>query len=184
MNISLFEIYKIFVLIGLQLLGGGYVVLPLLQKYIVQDRKWITEEELIDYFALSQCLPGIIAGNISIFTGYKIRKTKGALIAVLGITTPSFLIILLLVNLINGIANYEIIQNMFWGIRISVIVLVILSVKEMWEKSVNSLFSYILFGLILFAILFLPVSPTILIVSSTIISYVYFSIKERKGQND
>lgn len=184
MNISLFEIYKIFVLIGLQLLGGGYVILPLLQKYIVEDRKWITEEELIDYFALSQCLPGIIAGNISIFTGYKIRKTGGALIAILGITTPSFLIILLLVNLINSIVNYEIIQNMFWGIRISVIVLVILSVKEMWGKSVNSLFSYILFGLILSAILFLPVSPTILIVSSAIISYVYLSIKERKGRND
>lgn len=68
-KVSLWEIYRIFFIIGTQLLGGGYVILPLLQKYIVKERSWISEEELIDYFAISQCIPGIIAGNISMFTG-------------------------------------------------------------------------------------------------------------------
>ena len=66
MKISLFEIFKIFFIIGLQLLGGGYVIVPLLQKYIVDERKWMSSEELIDFFAMSQCIPGIIAGKTSV----------------------------------------------------------------------------------------------------------------------
>ena len=74
MNIKLFDIFKIFFIIGLQLLGGGYVIVPLLKKYLVDERKWLNEEELYDYFAMSQCIPGIIAVNISISCGYKLKK--------------------------------------------------------------------------------------------------------------
>ena len=176
-KISLLEIYKIFFIIGFQLLGGGYVILPLLQKYIVDERKWITEEELIDYFAVSQCIPGIIAGNIAIFTGYKARKLLGSIMAILGIVTPCFICILTLANLLTTAVDNKYVQDAFWGIRISVIILILVTIKDMWKKSVNSKFTYILFFAILAAFIFLPVSPTIIIILSAITALIYARIK-------
>lgn len=181
MNVSLFEIFKIFFIIGLQLLGGGYVILPLLQKYVVEDKKWLTEEELIDFFAMSQCIPGIIAGNIAICSGYKVRKLLGAIAAIAGIIAPSFIIILLLANLLTTVVNYPIVQNAFWGIRISVIILVFITIRDMWKKSVNSRFTYSLFFTVLFAFLFLPLSPTVIIILSAIIALIYFNMRAQKN---
>ncbi len=178
---NLTEIYKIFFLIGIQLLGGGYVILPLLQKYLVEERKWLTEEELIDYFAVSQCIPGIIAGNIAMFSGYKARKTSGALMAILGLITPSFFAIIILASLLTTFTDNKIVQDAFWGIRISVIVLIIITVKEMWSKSVNSKFTYILFFIILLLLIFLPVSPAFIIIISALTSFFYLKIGEKKN---
>lgn len=180
-KVSLFEIFRIFFIIGLQLLGGGYVILPLLQKYIVNERKWLSEEELIDYFAVSQCIPGIIAGNISIFSGYKARRTWGALAAITGIITPSFICIIVLANLLSKAVENQYVQDAFWGIRISVIILILITVKDMWGKSVNSYFTYILFFIILAALIFLPVSPTIVIILSAVFAIIYSKIKGAKN---
>lgn len=173
-KVSLFEIFKIFFLIGIQLLGGGYVIVPLLKKYIVDERNWIREEELIDYYAMSQCIPGIIAGNISVFTGYKVRKILGAISAILGIITPSFLCIILLANILNTIVDNSIVHNAFWGIRISVIILVLITIKDIWKKSVYSKYTYLLFSLILICLLILPISPTIVIIFSAILGYIHY----------
>ncbi len=180
-KITLLEIYKIFCIIGFQLLGGGYVILPLLQKYIVEERKWITEEELIDYFAVSQCIPGIIAGNIAIFTGYKARKILGAIMAILGIVTPCFVCILTLANLLTTAVDNKYIQDAFWGIRISVIVLILITIKDMWKKSINSKFTYIMFFIILAGFIFLPISPSIIIVLSAITALLYSRINGGKN---
>ena len=174
---SLFEIFKIFFVIGIQLLGGGYVIVPLLQKYLVEERKWLTEEELIDYYAMSQCIPGIIAGNISVFAGYKAKKILGAIAAILGIVTPSFVCILLLANILTTLVDNKYIADAFWGIRISVIVLVLITIKDIWKKSVNSKFTYTLFFIILLSFLFLPVSPTIIIILAAITALIYNQIK-------
>ena len=175
-KVSLFEIFKIFFIIGAQLIGGGYVILPLLRHYIVEERKWITEEELIDYFAVSQCLPGIIAGNISVFTGYKVRKTFGAIVAIIGVILPSFLAILLLANLLLTVVDNKFVLNAFWGIRIAVIILVILTIRDMWKQSVNSKFSYAMYILILLALIFFPISPAIVIVLAALIAICYSNI--------
>lgn len=175
-KVSLFEIFKVFFIIGAQLIGGGYVILPLLRHYIVEQRNWITENELIDYFAVSQCLPGIIAGNISVFTGYKVRKTIGAVAAIVGIILPSFLAILLLANLLLTVVDNKFVLSAFWGIRISVIILVILTIRDMWKQSVNSKFSYAMYILILLALIFFPVSPAIVIVAAAMISICYFNL--------
>lgn len=173
---SLLEIFKIFFIIGAQLLGGGYVILPLLKKYIVEERQWISEEELIDYFALSQCIPGIIAGNIAVFVGYKIRKIFGAFAAIFGLVFPSFLAIIILANILLNATSNQFVQEAFWGIRVSVIVLIFLTIKDMWKKSVNSKFTYLLFITIFLLLLFLPVSPTIIIILSAIIAIIYCKI--------
>lgn len=173
MKVPLIEIFKVFFIIGIQLLGGGYVILPLLQKYVVNERKWLTEEELIDFFAMSQCIPGIIAGNIAICSGYKARKSIGALAAITGLILPSFLSIIILANLLTNIVHIPLVQHAFWGIRISVIILIILTIKDMWAKSVNSKFTYFLYFFILFSLVILPVSPTIIIIISAILALLH-----------
>ncbi len=181
MKNTLTEIYKIFSLIGVQLLGGGYVIVPLLKKYIVEERKWLKEEELINYYAMSQCIPGIIACNISICAGYRIRGVLGAITALLGIITPSFFCIILLANILSKLSEYPIIQNAFWGIRISVIILILITIKDIWNKSVNSKFTYSLFLIIMVSLIILPVSPVIIIIISALISTIYGHI--RRGKN-
>jgi chromate transporter len=175
-KVTLFEIFKIYFLIGIQLLGGGYVILPLLKKYIVEERHWLNEEELIDYFAVSQCIPGIIAGNIAIFSGYKVRKTLGALMAILGIVAPSFLIIIILANVLINIVHFKLVQDAFWGIRIAVVVLILITVKDMWKKSVYSKFTYVLF-FVTACLLILPISPAIIIILAALTSLIYSKLK-------
>ena len=170
---SLWGIFKIFFIIGLQLLGGGYVIVPLLKKYIVDERNWMTDEELVDFYAMSQCVPGIIAGNISVCCGYKIRGILGAVSAIAGIITPAFLFILILANILTKIVDYPVVQNAFAGIRVSVVILILVTIKDLWAKSVNSVYTYTMFFLILAAILFLPVSPTLIIIISGLIAILY-----------
>ncbi len=181
MNNSLFEILKIFSIIGIQLLGGGYVIVPLLKKYLVEERKWMSEEELVNFYAMSQCLPGIIACNIAICAGYKARGILGSIMAVLGIILPSFICIILLANVLSAIVSYNIIKNAFWGIRISVIILILVTIKDIWSKSVNSKYTYLLFFTVLFSFLLLPLSPAVIIILSALISLIYGSIKRGKN---
>lgn len=180
MKVKLFDIFKIFFIIGIQLLGGGYVIVPLLQKYIVEERKWLTEEELVDYFAMSQCIPGIIAGNIAIFSGYKARKFLGSIMAILGIVTPSFICIILLANLLTSVVSNPIVHNAFWGIRISVIILILVTIKDIWKKSVNSKFTYFMYFFILISLIILPVSPTVIIIVSALLAILHSKLEGRK----
>lgn len=173
MNVSLFEIFKVFFIIGIQLLGGGYVIVPLLKKYIVDEHKWMSDEDLVDFFAMSQCIPGIIAANIATCAGYKVRKIKGAIAALLGIVVPAFIIILVFAMLLTSVSEKEIVQTAFKGIRISVIVLIILTIKDIWKKSVNSIFTYIMFFSILIILLITKVSPTLVILSAAIVALLY-----------
>lgn len=178
--ISLIEIYKIYFKIGIQLIGGGYVIFPLLKKYLVEDKKLMTEDELVDYLALSQCLPGIIALNISIFSGFNLRKLKGAITACIGLITPSFIIILLVAGLIKNFAGNEIIQQAFYGIRLSIIVLIFYMIYDIFKKSINSAFSAFLFLFILLSALFTPLTPTILVIISVLAAIAFNRLRGAK----
>lgn len=178
--ISLIEIYKIYFKIGIQLIGGGYVILPLLKKYLVEDKKLMTEDELVDYLALSQCLPGIIALNISIFSGFNLRKIKGAITACLGLITPSFVIILLIAGFIKNFADNAIIQQAFYGIRLSIIVLIFYMIYDIFKNSIKSLFSIILFLFILMAALFTPLTPVMLVTISVLAAIIFNRLRSAK----
>lgn len=180
-KVSLFEIFGIFFFVSLQMLGGGYVIVPLLKKYIVEERNWLTAEELIDFYAMCQCIPGIIAGNIATCAGYKARGILGSIAAILGIITPAFLIIIILANVLTELLNYKIVQDAFWGIRISVVILVLITIKDLWAKSVNSIFTYIMFIAILISLLLLPISPALIIIISAIISILYGKVTGGKN---
>lgn len=116
--------FAIFLKIGLFTIGGGYAMVPLIQDEIVEKRKWIDKEDFIDLLALTQSVPGIFAVNIAIFIGYKLRKFKGALAMALGTILPSFFIILAIALFFQQFKNYEVVENIFKGIRPAVVALI------------------------------------------------------------
>lgn len=141
MEKTLYQIFKTFFKVGILLLGGGYVILPLLQSELVDKKNWISDDELCEYYALSQSIPGIIAANTAIFTGYRLRGTLGAISATLGIVTPAFISIILIARILEEIINLKFIQSIFWGVGVGVLILIFLAVKEMWRKSIVDKFT-------------------------------------------
>lgn len=180
MNVNFLEIFKIFFKIGAILLGGGYVIIPIMQSELVEKKQWLNEQELCDYYCVSQCLPGIIAINMSILVGYKMAKLKGVFASILGIALSPFVVILILANLISIISSLPFIEGLFWGVNLSVIVLIYLALKEMWTKSIVDKFSVFWFILILILSL-LKVSPALLIITSIILGLLIHSSKELKN---
>ncbi len=141
MEKTLYQIFKTFFKVGTLLLGGGYVILPLLQSELVEKRNWIDDNELCEYYALSQSIPGLIAANLSIFVGYKLRKIPGAIVAIIGIVLPAFVSIVIIARLMEEIIRLKFMQSIFWGVGIGVLILLFLAVKEMWKKSIVDKFT-------------------------------------------
>ena len=110
--------------IGLFTIGGGYAMVPLIEEEVVNKKQWITQEEFIDLLAVSQSVPGVFAVNFSIFIGYKLRKFPGALALALGAILPSFLIILAIALFFHQYTDYEVVENIFKGIRPAVVDLI------------------------------------------------------------
>ena len=120
--------------------------MPILTNELVEKRKLIEQDDLINYFALAQSLPGIIAANISMFVGYKLCGKRGAIIAMLGIIFVPFLTIILLASILSSISSNLYVQNALWGVGVAVIALILLTIREMWQKSNRNSFFYIIFS--------------------------------------
>ena len=183
MEKTTYQIFKTFFKIGTLLLGGGYVILPLLQAEIVDKKGWISDNDLCEYYALGQSIPGIIAANISIFVGYRLKGIKGALAAISGIILPAFVTIIVLARIMVEIINMKFAQNIFWGVGVGVLVLILLAIKEIWKKSVIDKFSCGIFFLIFLLSACFNVSPAILVLLAIFIGiWLQFSknIEHRK----
>ena len=181
-KISLLKLYLIFLKIGAILLGGGYVILPILTSELCNKRNLIEEDDLIDYFALSQSLPGIVAANISMFTGYKLRGKFGALISVLGIITVPFIVIVLLSSIFSHLTGNPYIESIFWGISIAVTALIMLTVREIWQKTNRNLFFYFIFFMTLTALLVFNVPPVNAIIIFSIIGVILKKISAGRSK--
>ena len=159
---ELLELYTAFVKIGCVAFGGGYAMLPLLEKDLVTKRGWTTMDHLNDYFAVGQCTPGIIALNVSTFIGYNRKKIPGALAATTGFLTGPVIIILVIAAFLSNFADILLVQHAFNGIRVCVCVLILQAILRLWNKSVVDKTTLALF-LVIFALTagsaFLPFSP-------------------------
>ena len=178
---SMLKIFLVFLKVGTMMLGGGYVVLPILQSELTEKRDWLTSDELTDYYAISQSLPGMIAINISILTGYKLLGKRGAISAVLGITFSAFWAIVLLSSIIAQFITNKYIQGIFWGIDIAVVVLIISAIREMWSKSVTDIKTVIAYLIVLDLMLFTKIPPAYIIIISAILGILY-KMYERKRE--
>lgn len=177
MTKSFYSIFKTFFKVGTMLLGGGYVILPLLTSELVEKKQWITQDELVEYYSISTSLPGIIAANTAIFTGRKLLGTRGAIAAITGIIAPAFVAIILIASILEEIADKIFIQNVFWGVEIGVITLLFLSVKEMWTKSICDKFSAIIYTLSLILALTGKIPLAIIIIGAVILGISFSTIQ-------
>ena len=168
-----YSIFKTFFKIGTLLLGGGYVILPLLKSEIVEKKRWISENDLYEYYAISQAIPGIIAANVSIFTGYKLLGQKGAVAAILGVICPAFVSIILIATLLNQLSSLNIMQNIFWGIGLGVIMLIFMAIREMWSKSVTDLFTCGVFLASFILAVCFRLSPALIVVIAVVSGIIY-----------
>ncbi len=133
---ELWDMFLTFARIGGLTFGGGYAMLPMLQREVVEHRGWATEEKLADYYAIGQCTPGIIAVNTATFIGYKKRGVVGGIAATLGVVFPSLVIISIIAAFLSNFAELKVIQYAFEGIRVCVCVLIFNAVQKLWKKSV------------------------------------------------
>lgn len=177
---SIFKLFLIFVKIGAIALGGGYVILPIMTSEFVDKRNLLTSEEMLDYFALAQSLPGIIATNISMFIGYHLKGKFGAMLAMIGVTFVPFWAIVLLASIIGNLINNSYVQSALWGIGIAVIALIMLTLREMWQKSTKNIYFYTVFTLTLLSLIFLKLSPIQAILTFTILGVGYKKFMEAK----
>ncbi len=169
----LLDLFCAFFRIGLFTFGGGYAMLPLLQREIVEKKHWATEEELLDYFAVGQCTPGVIAVNTATFVGFKEKKLSGAIFATLGIVSPSLVIITVIAALLSNFAHIAAVQNAFAGIRVAVCVLILNSIVKLWKKSVvDKLTLGVFIAVFLGSVLLSHVSPVVFIVAAAVLGIV------------
>ena len=162
----LLDLFCAFFRIGLFTFGGGYAMLPLLQREIVEKKHWATEEELLDYFAVGQCTPGIIAVNTATFVGFKEKKLSGAIFATLVIIT-------VIAALLSNFAHIAAVQNAFAGIRVAVCVLIFNSIVKLWKKSVVDKLTFAVFlAVFIGSVLLSHVSPVVFIVAAAVLGIV------------
>ena len=182
MKKTFWNIFKTFFKIGTLLLGGGYVILPLLQTEIADKKGWVNSEDIIEYFALSQSLPGVIAANISIFVGYKLLKIKGAFAALTGIIMPAFLAIILIANILEELVSKPMTHSIFAGVGVGVVVLIILTIKEMWSKTIVDKPTSFIF-IISLVLACLNISPILIVIASIFLGVLFKLNDEQVAKN-
>ncbi len=177
---KLFGLYFSFAKIGTFTIGGGLAMMPMMQKELVDKKKWITEEELIDYYAVGQSTPGIIAANVATFVGYKQCGIIGGIVATLGMVTPSLLIIMILANFINSISDYPMVQKALNGINVAVAALLTSVIVRFAQKTIKNVWNALFMGIAFILIFFFHVPSFIVILCAIATGIILTVIKVRK----
>ncbi len=175
---GLWKLYLMFLKIGSLMIGGGYSMLPLLIRELVERNKIITEDELTDYMAVAQCTPGVIAINTATFVGYKVRRVIGAIVASLGVITVPLILIILITAVLKGLAQYPIVGHIFAGIRLAVCALITASVYKLFKKSVTNLTTFALFLLAFVFVAVCGVSPVFIVLGAAIVGLAWGGLKK------
>lgn len=180
---SLWEIFMVFAKIGAFTIGGGYAMIPLIRDELVR-RGWMTDEELPDIIALAQSAPGVLAVNMSVFAGYRLRGVKGSLAATLGAILPSFLIILLIAMLFTGYQDNPIVVRIFKGIRPVVVSLIVVPMVKMARKNNGTWWSWLITFIALFGVAFIGFSPIYILLVLIVLGLAVTIFNERRAEND
>lgn len=169
---ELFGIFAVAFRVGLFTFGGGYAMLPILQREVVETRGWVSEEEVLDYYAIGQCLPGIIMVNTMIFVGHKRKGNIGGIAAALGTVCPALIIITLIAALLTNFADFPAVKNAFAGIRVCVVVLIFNAIVKLWKSSMIDWKCFILFALVVAGSLFTDITPVVFVIFAAVAGIV------------
>ncbi|MBR6729584.1 MAG: chromate transporter [Clostridia bacterium] len=165
---DIWTLFITFARIGGFTFGGGYAMLPMLQKELVEKHGWTTEEELLDYYAIAQCTPGVIAVNVATLVGRSIKGFWGSVAATLGVIFPSFVIISIVAAVLNNFAELAPVKNAFIGIRACVCALILEAVLKLGKKAVKDVASFIIAALVFVVMCFFDVSPFIIVLCAAL----------------
>ena len=171
---SLLKLFWVFAQMGAVCFGGGYAMLSLVQRVVVEEHGWATEEELMDYYAIGQCTPGVIAVNVSTFIGHKLRGVPGAIAASLGFISPSILIITLIAAFLESFASNVYVAHALAGIRVCVCVLILNSVLALGKKAIKNKLSWAIFGISTVIAAFTDVPTVAIVLGAGIVGYVLY----------
>lgn len=174
----LWNLFITFFKIGVMTFGGGYAMLPILQREIADNKKWSSDNELMDYFAIGQCTPGMIAVNVATFIGYKKQGFIGGLSATLGIIAPSILIITLLSFGLSQWETHPLLTHALGGVRICVTVLVLDVIIKLGKQSITDGATIFIFLLILALTFFTSLSPVSAVLIAGALGY-FFTIQKK-----
>lgn len=161
---ELIQLFVSFAKVGVMTFGGGYAMIPILERELVDKKGWASSEELMDYYAVGQCTPGVIAVNTATFIGQKRGGIIGGIIATLGVVFPSLVIITLIAGILTNFADIPAVKHAFAGIRVCVCVLIFNAVTKLWKKSVTDKVSLVLCLLVFIFSVFLDISPAIFVI--------------------
>ena len=174
------DLFWTFAKIGAMTFGGGYAMLPILQREVVDNKGWATEEELMDYFAIGQCTPGIIAVNTATFIGQKNKGIPGGIIATLGLVFPSLVIISALAGIIEAFSHLVWVQHAFGGIRVCVCVLILNGVVKLYKKAVVDKFTFAIFLAVTLGSACLDVSPVFFVLAAAVLGIAMKTMEGKK----
>ena len=160
----LLKLFAAFARVGVLTFGGGYAMIPMLEREIVDRHGWATNEELMDYYAVGQCTPGVIAVNTATFIGYKVAGNLGGVVATLGVIFPSFVIISVSAGIIRNFADIPAVKSAFAGIRVCVCVLIFNSVIKLWKGAVKDKAALVLCLLVFVLSVFFNISPIVFVI--------------------
>ncbi len=180
---TLVELFFVFFKIGAVTFGGGLAMLPIIEKELVIKRNWVTKDTLLDYFAIGQATPGIIAVNVATFLGYSRAGILGAIIATLGVVTPSIIIISIIAKFLSGFSENITVKKALAGINVVVAALL---TKVLWgfrKKIFSSILAFILFLLAFLGIAFFNVNTILIVVASIFIGLGFFFLNNNSSNS-
>ncbi len=160
----LWKLFVSFARVGVLTFGGGYAMIPILEREIVDKQKWASSEELMDYYAVGQCTPGVIAVNTATFIGRKVAGVPGGIVATAGVVFPSVLIITVIAGILSNFADLPAVKSAFAGIRVCVCVLIFNAVVKLWKAAVPDKGALVLAVLVFVLSVFLKLSPVVFVI--------------------
>ncbi|MDY3079547.1 MAG: chromate transporter [Oscillospiraceae bacterium] len=177
---ELLEIFLVSFRIGIMTFGGGYAMLPILQREVVETREWVSEEEVLDYYAIGQCLPGIIMVNTMIFIGQKQKGNIGGIVAAIGTVFPALIIITVIAALLTNFADVPAVKHAFAGIRVCVCVLIFNAVLKLWKSSVVDWKCFVIFIAVALASLITSLTPVLFVILSAVMGIAISCLEVKK----
>lgn len=178
------DLYITFAKIGSLTFGGGIAMLPMMQNELIEKKQWVSENEILDYYAIGQSTPGIIAVNVATFVGYKKAGILGGIVATLGVISPSVVLIAVLANIIDSIDHYPNVQKALKGINVAVCALITDATLNFAKKTSKGAVSILLMLLSFCLIFFFNVKSYLIILGAALIAVATYFIGKKFKKND